>query len=73
MEEWLANAVEHQRLKVRKGGREALERLLGHVAIDKALPRRVLHAHRTPEIAARRDLDEQLGRMGAPVGWQTNA
>ena len=68
MEQRLADAVEHERLEVRKGGREALERLVGHVAVDEALPGRLLHAHGAAEVAARRDLDEELGRMRAPVG-----
>ena len=70
VEERLADAVEHQRLEVREGGREALERLVGHVAFDQALARRVLDAHRAAEVAARGDLDEQLGRVRAPVGRQ---
>ena len=68
VEERLPDAVEHQRLEVWEGGRETLERLLGHVAFDQALPGRVLHAHGAVEVAARRDLDEQLGRVRAQVG-----
>ena len=66
----LTDPVEDERLEVREGRGEALERPGGHVAFDEAVPRRLLHAHGATQVAARRDLDEEPGRMRAPVRGQ---
>jgi hypothetical protein len=71
MEHWLADAVEDQRVEMRKGRGEAREGLCGHVALDEALPGRLLHAHGAPKVAPGRHLHEELGGIRAAMRRQS--
>jgi HAMP domain-containing protein len=62
VEQRLADPVQDERLEVGEGGREPREGLARHVALGDP-SRRLLHAHRAAEVAARRHLDEELRRV----------
>jgi hypothetical protein len=60
VEQRLADAIEDERFQVRERGHETCKRLVAHVALDEAMPGRLLHALRAAQVAARRDRDEEL-------------
>ena len=64
MEKRLADTVEDECLERRERGHEALEGGGGHISLDQPLIGRLLHAHLAVQVAAGRDLDEELRGMG---------